>query len=450
MRRAVLAALLAGLAAGRAAAAENVGTTGAQFLRTQVGGRPAGLGGAYAALADDVWALHYNPGGLGLVPRSELGLMYEQRELDIDLSQGGIAVPLGGTWTLGASALRLGTTDTRRGALGLELGTFEVEDLAVSGGVGFRWGSVGIGAVGRYVRSRLDDRTASTGMADIGVLWRYSDRLSVGAAIQHIGGRLRFDRVSDPLPRTVRVGAAVRLFDDRLMLTGDAIFVRDLDARGAIGGEFRVAAPLVVRAGLRLGGDRPTRERYSLGLGLTFGAIDLDYAFSPVGLLGAEHRVSLAYGWGEVREIEAGGPILRRPRRPPAAPPPPPPPSPPPPAAPAEVPAAPAEAPEAYVPPFAAGAEFEVSTVRGTPDGGVLAPILAEAIRNAGRGASVAPAPAARWTVEPIVEFRDGRVRASAIVADRRTGAVRLVMADGPSQTDAVRALGRRIGAGPS
>src|SRR4051812_32695971 len=52
------------------------GTEGASFLDIPVGGRPAALGGAYAAQAFDAYAPVYNPAGLGFLQRNELAGMH--------------------------------------------------------------------------------------------------------------------------------------------------------------------------------------------------------------------------------------------------------------------------------------------------------------------------------------------------------------------------------------
>jgi len=49
----------------------------ANFRPYVVGGRAAGMGGAFTALADDGSAPYYNPGGLTFVRRSQLASAYE-------------------------------------------------------------------------------------------------------------------------------------------------------------------------------------------------------------------------------------------------------------------------------------------------------------------------------------------------------------------------------------
>src|ERR1035438_10106054 len=52
------------------------GTEGASFLEIPVGARPAGLGGAYSALATDAYAPTWNPAGLGFLATPELAAMH--------------------------------------------------------------------------------------------------------------------------------------------------------------------------------------------------------------------------------------------------------------------------------------------------------------------------------------------------------------------------------------
>jgi hypothetical protein len=54
----------------------SAGTEGASFLDIPVGAAPAAMGGAYSALASDVYAPIYNPAGLGRLDHTELGTQH--------------------------------------------------------------------------------------------------------------------------------------------------------------------------------------------------------------------------------------------------------------------------------------------------------------------------------------------------------------------------------------
>src|SRR5256712_14005295 len=88
------------------------GGTGGEFLLLGAGARGAALGGAYAALATDVTALYYNPGGLAQLPRpGAMGSTYDY-VAGARYSWLGIACPpAGGARSVGVSAGTFGFSD---------------------------------------------------------------------------------------------------------------------------------------------------------------------------------------------------------------------------------------------------------------------------------------------------------------------------------------------------
>ena len=115
-RFALAALLVGGYPAGLAAQDENdntpYGTTSAEFLLLGAGARGAALGGAYAAIANDVTALYYNPAGTALMTQPGISLSTYSYVADTRYSWGGVAFPFSG----GARAV------------GLHLGTFGFKD----------------------------------------------------------------------------------------------------------------------------------------------------------------------------------------------------------------------------------------------------------------------------------------------------------------------------------
>jgi hypothetical protein len=83
------------------------GTTSAEFLLFGAGARGTALGDAVAAIATDVSALYYNPGGAALIERPGASFSTYDYVADTRYSWGGIAFPFsGGSRTFG---LQLGT-----------------------------------------------------------------------------------------------------------------------------------------------------------------------------------------------------------------------------------------------------------------------------------------------------------------------------------------------------
>ena len=118
-RLALAVLLVGGFPAGLAAQDENdntpYGTTSAEFLLLGAGARGAALGGAYAAIANDVTALYYNPAGTALMTQPGISLSTYSYVADTRYSWGGVAFPFSG----GARAF------------GIHLGTFGFRDQPV-------------------------------------------------------------------------------------------------------------------------------------------------------------------------------------------------------------------------------------------------------------------------------------------------------------------------------
>ena len=63
---------------------DGAGTVGAAFLKIEGGSRPAGLGGAFAGLANDINTIFWNPAGLTTVHDRELTAMQHFSFADIN------------------------------------------------------------------------------------------------------------------------------------------------------------------------------------------------------------------------------------------------------------------------------------------------------------------------------------------------------------------------------
>ena len=88
--------------------AVQAGNTTAAFLKIGVGARPIGMGNAFTAVADDINSLAWNPAGLSLLSRRELGVMHSELFADTRYDFLGYAHPMKtGTLGLGINYLSL-------------------------------------------------------------------------------------------------------------------------------------------------------------------------------------------------------------------------------------------------------------------------------------------------------------------------------------------------------
>jgi len=83
-----------------------------EFIAIGVGGRALGLGGAYAAIANDVTAAYWNPAGLSELNYPEIILMHDERFGGLEnYDYGAVAIPVSARSTLALSVIRLGVDD---------------------------------------------------------------------------------------------------------------------------------------------------------------------------------------------------------------------------------------------------------------------------------------------------------------------------------------------------
>ena len=86
---------------------DNVGTSVANFLKIQAGGRAASMGGAFCAQVNDASALYLNPAGMSQITKTEFMFNHTDWILDLDHTFIGLIIPLGKNGNFGLSVNHL-------------------------------------------------------------------------------------------------------------------------------------------------------------------------------------------------------------------------------------------------------------------------------------------------------------------------------------------------------
>ncbi|MDE2490835.1 MAG: PorV/PorQ family protein [Elusimicrobia bacterium] len=318
-----LTALL--LAAPAAVRASGPGTTSADFLTIGVGARSAALGGAFTGLADDVETLAYNPAGIGLLDRKEVGLVHDAYASGINHEWLGGVVPF--SWgAVGASAdMLIVDPFPSYDNYDRPIGQTSAFDAAYQfTGAAALTDSLSVGASGKIISSRLAGWSANTQALDGGVLWRPRSSIALGASLLDLGEGLRFISHTSPLPTALRAGASwtpfsLRDYEDGLTFAVDAIQPRDGAVYVAGGVEYWYAGMLALRAGGRSASD--AGPGYTLGVGVDLfrnfhrkPELVFDYAFVDSGDFATTHRVSLTIKFGRRLRGIMRQPLLTRER----------------------------------------------------------------------------------------------------------------------------------------
>lgn len=319
--------LLAILVASRALA--EIGAAGGLSLLEPLSARTAALGEAVSAEAGRVDALGDNPAGLA-GQRGVAGTVLYHAGFAGDTwvsALGGAALPEGFGMAAGAAVYNGGTVE-RLDPTGRLTTVTALRDL--TGRAGLAWQApfvpVRAGAAVTVLSSQLLEEVSALELAgDYGVQAEVPPvHLTVGAALQHLGGHLRYDRETIPvdnnrLPLQWRFGlawhadltesrGAIGLLESaarpeytrepwtrRLGLYAEAqARMTERAVQFAGGAEFVFAETLALRAGARTlsPGAAARLSAATFGLGLALPSFALDYAVEllPVAAL---HRVGL-------------------------------------------------------------------------------------------------------------------------------------------------------------
>ena len=287
------------------AATAATSNSGAAFLKLGIGARALAIGGGYAAIANDVSAIYWNPGGLSQVERPEVAGMYTEWISDVRYEFIGYAQPTKvGTFGLGLMYLHMGAMERRGANRELLDGTFTAHDFAATLSYSkclFSNSSVGVNF--KLIRQTIEAASANGIALDIGLLQKTVMKdLNVGIVIQNIGPRMKFVNVGYNLPLTIIASVAYNLYGIFNIGANLNYLVFDSRATANLGMELWLG-PVALRARYGhvyslLGEDTRSKidvndlSSFGIGLGVKINRYQLDYTFIPYGELGDTHRLT--------------------------------------------------------------------------------------------------------------------------------------------------------------
>lgn len=245
------------------------GLTGAPILQKTMGARAIGMGSAFVAVPDPSNAFSYNPAAIGAGSGHTLATTYEKGlagdnfgflQYTKGMPWGGIGA---GILYYNSGAINLNLTSGAGGSVTAQEDTVAMFGMALKPVQGLF-----LGGTYKYVRLNLAEQFHATShQADAGVLWRITNVLSVGAALQNMGGEIKFESVGDPPPTTIRIGAAchlssfdirkidpsVDIIDTDITLTADWVKIKSEKESPRVGFELAMRPSYMGTVFLRVG-----------------------------------------------------------------------------------------------------------------------------------------------------------------------------------------------------
>lgn len=258
------------------------------------GARPAGLGGSFVAIADDINSLYYNPAGLGRLKRTEITALYDQQNIGLGFNMNygyiGAVQMVGELGTFGLSGSQSYVDLYSENVLALAFGTKITKNPLIYFGGAVNW------LYKNYVENeytRVDPffangYSSSIVSYDIGALLFVNNKLSLGLAVKNMG-----------LNPSNNIGCAYKLGDLTAVLElnwGNYKINGNQDLNFLAGAEYKLNEDFFLRTGGNLN---------NINLGTSFNVSDnlqVDYAFrypitgieSTIG----SHMIQLSYKLG--------------------------------------------------------------------------------------------------------------------------------------------------------
>jgi hypothetical protein len=306
---------------------DNVGTSGAQFLKLDVDARVVGMGGANAAITRGAMSLYYNPAGIANMDENSLAFSYTDWIADIKYNYLAYSRPISGVGNVGIHLAVLTMDDMERTTLEEPDGTGEMFG-ANSWVVGISnahqlTNRFSLGVTCKYIRESISELSSNSVAFDFGTIYYTGFRtLRIAMSTRNFGMdakfsgtelettldqdddpttqpvEVRLNTESHPLPLTFRLGIAYDFEfgeSSNLLATFDGYNTRDRGQQGSVGFEYSWQDRLAIRAGYKI---RTDEEGIAAGAGYQFdipgfGMLGINYAWADLGRLESAHRFSL-------------------------------------------------------------------------------------------------------------------------------------------------------------
>ncbi len=273
--------------------------------QVDVGARAIAMGGAFAAVASDATAVHWNPAALAMLQRQEINFSYADRFGLFGDSYLSYSLPVRDNHALGFDWFNESFDDVD-GGLGLESGQnkFGFAYAYRNGIQRLRpfLGNTAIGVSGKYLSQNIDEdqqkvlSTSGWGV-DLGVLAPLPKGVRLGFTVHDFGGTA--------VEHSSGVNETVRDAHYRLGLAYKPIegltLAADIDDRFHIGAEYWLRGQLALRAGLH--SERDTPEGFgdatttAFGVGVKYRFAQFDYAYERHPLLDPTHYTTLTLSY---------------------------------------------------------------------------------------------------------------------------------------------------------
>ena len=279
-----------------------------ELLDIGVGSRPFGMGGTFAAIADDANAVYWNPAGLGMLKNREFTGMYSQF---FNYEYLAYVNPIESFGTFGISGYYYqylekpeNFSDIWDTALMLSYGKAVNNNTSVGFSAKFLNKTLyEKNDPSNIYNSAISTISRSGFCMDVGVLYKISEELYLAAVVQNLSASvfMSTDAVKDEpwkaQPLNYRIGASLKLFDDIVTLGFDLNLPEGSENFVCFGGEYWILDWVALRMGYN--SREGQNQGIHFGVGIGNENIHLDWILVPFkGMEERINRISLSWRFG--------------------------------------------------------------------------------------------------------------------------------------------------------
>ena len=157
---------------------------------------------------------------------------------------------------------------------------------------------LGIGVGIKWISSKLLDYEAQGIAVDIGASAKLWKMINVGLVVENLGNLSAYYQEEDELPLQISLGISgeksiSKLNKIKILIDASQEIVGEQAMHIRVGGEYEILKIFKLRLGYRI--EAEERDNLSIGLGVKYQGIGLDYAYQPHEELGVMHRISASY-----------------------------------------------------------------------------------------------------------------------------------------------------------
>ncbi|MCX8093630.1 MAG: PorV/PorQ family protein [Candidatus Goldbacteria bacterium] len=275
--------------------------------------RAEGMSGAFTAVADDISAINLNPAGLVQIKNTQIGFSFNKWFMDSFISNIMAGINVGpGSIGFNIFYMNFGSFDKIESPETDVTGKINPFGFSTAFAYGINLSeNFSAGLSLKFIMQSLLNKTDTGFAADLGLLYKISI-FSLGLCTKNLGTGGIYS-----LPININPGIAFRILDSQfhtLIISTEYNLIMNSNQEIKAGIEYSFEKTIYLRTGYKYNlSDNYLTElkELSIGVGLSLGVMQINYAYVPYGELGTSHNIMLGLSFGGKPEKQPADKIAK-------------------------------------------------------------------------------------------------------------------------------------------